>query len=279
MAEKEKKDQYIVAYIADYGHTDTVLSYSVLMSRHLRKGIILLRICDPRYTDETTDEAQKKLVGLKATLPDDVFATYCALKGDTAEVIELLPKAFNAVAIVGHVDKTSRKSACHPRNLLRDFGKCKVAYLLAQQPIGDHAAIGKVGFSLDFKKESKDKLVWASYFPRFFGSALYALSYNYTDEFLRAKWQSNVQFMEKMYKNLNITCRHADVGKPKMFLDVEALNVAQQLGLGLMICTTTAERDVMEYFIGVQEQRTIANKYKIPILFINPRDDLYVLCD
>ena len=276
----EKKDQYIVAYIADYDNTETVLSYSVMLSRYLRKGIILLRICDPRYTTETTEQAQQQLIALKERVPEGVFATYLALKGKTADIIELLPKAFNAVAIVAHVDKSDKKAASHPKNLLRDFDKCKVAYLLAQEPPQSYAAaVGKVAFSLDFKKESKDKLIWASYFPRFFGSQLWVLSYNYTDEFLRAKWHSNIKFMDKMYANLGVTYEKADLGKPKSFIDVVGLDVARQLNIGLMICTTTAEKDVFEYFIGVQEQRTIANEYKIPILFLNPRDDLYVLCD
>ncbi len=276
----EKKDQYIVAYIADYDKADTVLAYSLMLSTYLRKGIILLRVCDPRYTSETTDEAQQQLIAMKQRLPEKVFSTYCALKGKTADVIELLPKAFNAVAIAGFVDKSNRKSACHPKNLLRDFAKCKVAYLLAQEPPKSYGAVvGKVAFSLDFKKESKDKLIWASYFPRFFGSQLYVLSYNYTDEFLRNKWYSNVKFMDKMYANLGVTYEKADLGKPKSFIDVVGLQAASQLGIGLLISTTTAEKDVFEYFIGVQEQRTIANEYKIPILFLNPRDDLYVLCD
>lgn len=276
----EKKDQYIVAYIADYDKADTVLAYSLMLSTYLRKGIILLRVCDPRYTSETTDEAQQQLIAMKQRLPEKVFSTYCALKGKTADVIELLPKAFNAVAIAACVDKSNKKSACHPKNVLRDFAKCKVAYLLAQEPPKDYpSVVGKVGFTLDFKKESKDKLIWASYFPRFFGSKLYVLSYNYTDEFLRNKWYSNVKFMDKMYANLGVTYEKADLGKPKMFLDVVALQAATQLGIGLLISTTTAEKDVFEYFIGVQEQRTIANEYKIPILFLNPRDDLYVLCD
>ena len=276
----EKKDQYIVAYIADYDKADTVLAYSLMLSTYLRKGIILLRVCDPRYTSETTDEAQQQLIAMKQRLPEKVFSTYCALKGKTADVIELLPKAFNAVAIAACVDKSNKKSACHPKNVLRDFAKCKVAYLLAQEPPKDYpSVVGKVGFTLDFKKESKDKLIWASYFPRFFGSHLYVLSYNYTDEFLRNKWYSNIKFMDKMYQNLNITYQKADLGKPKMFLDVVAVEKCHEMGIGLLICTTTAERDVFEYFIGVQEQRTIANEYKIPILFLNPRDDLYVLCD
>lgn len=276
----EKKDQYIVGYIADYNDADIVLSYSLMLGLYLRKGIILLRICDPKYTTETTEEAEERIKALRQRLPSSVFASYCVLKGKTADIIEVLPKAFNAVAIAGSVNKSNKKSAAHPKNLLRDFAKCKVAYLLAQEPLKDYSSIvGKVAFSLDFKKESKDKLIWASYFPRFFGSQLFVLSYNYTDEFLQNKWYSNVKFMDKIFKNLKVSYQKADLGKPKMFVDVVAIEKAHELGIGLLISTTTTERDVMEYFIGVQEARTIVNEHKIPILFLNPREDLYVLCD
>jgi len=47
----------------------------------------------------------------------------------------------------------------------------------------------------------------------------------------------------------------------------------------LLIAVTTKEKDGLEFFVGVQEQRTIVNRERIPILFLNPREDLYVLCD
>ena len=281
MEKKEKKDQYVVAYIADYEEINTVLSYSLFLSAMLQKGLILLRISDPEYTSETPAEAEQKLKSIRAGLPANVLATYCALKGKTKDVISLLPKAIGAVAIVGAVkNNASSKSPLNKKRVFKDFAQCKVAYLLAQEPLTDFRAMKRVGFSFDFKKESKEKLVWTSYFERFFKSELFMLSYDYKDEFLRNKWYANVKFANKLFDNLNVTYQKQSIGsKQKLFMDVLALDIANQINLGLLVTTTTNEKDAIEYFIGVQETRTVVNAYKIPILFINPREDLYVLCD
>jgi nucleotide-binding universal stress UspA family protein len=50
---KEKKDQFVIAYLADLDNPDTVLTHAVALARMLGKGLILLHISDPRYTDLT----------------------------------------------------------------------------------------------------------------------------------------------------------------------------------------------------------------------------------
>ena len=55
---KEKKDQYIIAYIADFGRTEAVVTYAIHLSRMLRKGLVLLHICDPRHSALTPDDAE-----------------------------------------------------------------------------------------------------------------------------------------------------------------------------------------------------------------------------
>ena len=64
----EKKDQYIAAYIADYNYSEVVLSYALFMANMLRKGLILLRIVDPKYTSETTSEAEERLKELRTKI-------------------------------------------------------------------------------------------------------------------------------------------------------------------------------------------------------------------
>lgn len=281
MEKKEKKDQFVVAYIADYSEVNTVVSYSLFLSAMLRKGIILLRISDPYYTSETTAEAEVKLKAIMAGMPSGVAVTYCAISGNTREVVSLLPKALGAVVVVGAVkDTASPKSPLNRKRIFRDFSQSKVAFLMAQEPLSDSRKLQRVGFTFDFKKESKEKLVWSSYFARFFKSELFMLSYDYKDEFLRSKWLGNVKFADKLFDNLNVTYRKQSIGsRQKLFMDVLALDIATQMGIGLLVATTTNEKDAIEYFIGVQENRTAVNKYRIPILYINPRDDLYVLCD
>lgn len=277
----EKKDQYIAAYIADYSCVDVVLSYALFLSNMLNKGLILLRIADPKYTSETTSEAEMELKKIRSTIPANVYATYCVLKGKTKNILSVLPGAFNVVAIVGSVNaEASKKSPLNKKNLLKDFSDCKTAFLIASKKIDDVEKLKKIAFSVDFKKESKDKLLWASYFSRFNSSTLHAVSLKYDDVFLRARWYDNMKFLDKMFASLNIVCRKHTLEKQQsQYIDMDVLSYSNEQNIGLLISVTTKERDVMEYFIGVQEDRTIVNEYKIPVLYLNPREDLYVLCD
>ena len=86
--------------------------------------------------------------------------------------------------------------------------------------------------------------------------------------------------MQDMFSSLNVICCKYNIDKQQsQYLDIDVLKYASQQNIGLLVSVTTKERDVMEYFIGVQEERTRINEYKIPVLFLNPREDLYVLCD
>lgn len=285
---KEKKDQFVIAYLADLDNPDTVLTHAVALARMLGKGLILLYISDPRYTDLTPDEAGSRLQALRSQVQSDGIGgmapladvSHCALKNETKPVVDALPTLLNAVIAVAQVDDHARRrSPTHKKELLRNFSECKIAFLTVQQPLSGFGAAHDVAFSVDHRKESKEKLIWASYFARFNASTMHVLYYDYRDEGLRYKWYSNMQFMHRFFSNLKLTFAPHVLRRRTTFADVSALDYASASGYGLFIAVTTSERDGVEFFIGVQEDRIIVNRHRIPVLFINPRDDIYVLCD
>ena len=276
---KEKKDQFVIAYIADFAKTEVVLSYAIHMAKMLRKGLILLHICDPHYSRLTPDEAEQRLQALLPQCPS-LPTTYAALKGNTRELIGLLPQLLGAVTVVAQVERgAKRRSPLNRRTLLKNFGDCKSAFLVAQEPLRDAEQLRDVAMAVDFKKESKDKFIWSSYFPRFGGCRMHALYYDYKDEFLKGKWYANMKQLHKLYSELGIRFEPHIIESKSTYQDVNALRYAKQQGYGMLIAVTTKEKDGLEFFIGVQELRTIVNKQQLPMLFLNPREDLYVLCD
>ena len=280
MSKKEKKDQFVIAYIADFEQTETVLSYAVYMAQMLSKGLILLHVCDPKYSALTPDEAEEKLRQLQTQVEPGVGVTYAALKGETAKIVEVLPTLLGAVVVVVQADaKARRGSALSGKAILKNFAACKTAFLVAQEPLRDTSKMKNIAASIDFKKESKDKVIWSSYFPRFGGSRMHILYYDYKDEFLRSKWYANMTQLHKLYSSLNISFEPHIIESKSTYMDVNALRYAAAKGYGMLIAVTTKEKDGLEFFVGVQEQRTIVNDERIPILFLNPREDLYVLCD
>jgi hypothetical protein len=280
---KKNKDQFVIAYIADLGNSGYVVDYARSMARFLKKGLILLFICDKKYTKTTSDEAQQRLSSIKEQFSGEDI-NFCVLKGRTREIITMLPTLLNAVVIVAGVNpRASLLNPTHPRRVLFDFGQCRTAYLTVQTSNLKPQTINfnDVALRIDYNRESKEKLIWASYFARFNGSRLHVMHETYNDDGLRGKFDNNMLFLDKFFSGLGIGYEKEDLASTANFPDRNAIRQASSKGYDLMVCLTTDTRelDFLDFFIGAQETRTIRNKQKLPVLFINPRDDIYVLCD
>lgn len=278
---KQKKDQFVIAYIANLDQHETVVKYARTMARFLGKGLILLYICDKRYTKIEADEAQQRLINIKQQFTGEDI-TYCVLKGKSKEIINLLPTMLNGVVAVAGVDRNATLfKPTNPHRVINDFAECKIAYLTVQIDDTSINNLKDIALRIDYRKESKEKLIWASYFARFNNSLLHILHEEYKDAGLRTKFEENMLFLGKFFAGLNVEYKREAIDGSVNFQDISAIKHSINQGYNLMICVTTDTRelDVVDWFIGKAEHRVIKNKYKIPVLFINPRDDIYVLCD
>jgi hypothetical protein len=87
--------------------------------------------------------------------------------------------------------------------------------------------------------------------------------------------------MDKFFAGLNVSYNAIPINGKSVYPETAVCRAAAESGCGLLISVTTdsRNRDVLEWFAGVQEDRTIRNPHLLPVLFINPRNDIYVLCD
>ena len=127
------------------------------------------------------------------------------------------------------------------------------------------------------RREGKEKLVWASYLARFLGSGISIAHPNYRDEDLRRRWQNNMRFVDKMFTPLNIGYTSAAIDGSTR----EDLRTLEQLQPDLLIARTTdtRDRDLLDWLSPLPEYRLLTHRSHTPLLLLNPRDDLYVLCD
>lgn len=274
------KDQFVIAYLADLTMNDEVLSHAAFLAQMLNKGLILLYVEDPKYGNISYTEATPTLLQLEAKYPQ-VHPAHVALKGKTQEIINALPTMLNGVIAVAGVNTNARRGALtHFRQVLSIFSQCKIAYLTVQAPLTSSHQYDKVAYGIDFRKESKEKLIWASYFARFNNSRITMLHFDYSDEGLRTKWHNNVKFMQRFFKGLGVQYDQQTVSGRALFPEtIICQAAAQNYGVLISVTTDTRDLDIIEWFAGVAEHRTIRNPYHLPILFLNPRNDIYVLCD
>ena len=274
------KDQFIIACLESPATAGIVLPYAKHFASHLRKGIILLNVSRDGQSDWL------KQYGLP----------YVGLKGDWKTAIDGLPTAFGGVLAVTAVDPSApRSSITHPSTLLRTFSDCKIAYLLVNEEGGmrneelgtgainssfltPHSSFSTV-LTLDHRRESKEKLIWGSYMVRFFGAKLTVATPAYNDAGLREKVANNILFMKKIYKSLNVDYTLSSFTyhlSPFTSPDLSVLKSDPSLLIAMT--TDRRDRDLGDLLVGPPERRLITSA-RIPILFLNQRDDLYVLCD
>lgn len=283
------KDQFVVAYIPDFVYENQVISHSIFLSHMIKKGLILLHICPTKSHESQLLAAENSLKELQQKYQSQLHdITYCVLKGDSKKIINALPTMLGAVIVVMPVDaKASLKSPVNPNRVLRLFSECKIAYLTVQVPLTDIAIYNHILTTIDFKRESKEKLIWTSYFARFNKSQIHILYYDYKDEGLHQKWYNNMRFLHKFFSNLGLTFTPQIIPSNRStFTDINAIKELEEQKekditqpLGILLSVTTQERDAIEWILGTQEQRSIKNSLKLPVLYLNPREDLYVLCD
>ncbi|MBQ7279311.1 MAG: hypothetical protein IJR13_01120 [Bacteroidales bacterium] len=277
-------DQFVIAYLPYPDKSETVISHALPLAQMLQKGLILLYIEDKRYKGMSKEDATPIMEHLKEQIRQQHADTqYAVMRGDTHDIISALPQVLYGVVAVAQCDKgATRHTPTNPHEVLRLFNESKIAYLTAQEVNSHGYRHNDIAYSIDYRRESKEKLIWASYFARFGNNQLHVICQDYHDERLHQKWSDNMRFMDKIFDSLAIKGYQRHIYKPHgLFAETAVAERAAQEKCHLLISTTTEgyDRDIIEWFAGTAEQRVIANKDHLPVLFINPRDDLFVLCD
>lgn len=131
---------------------------------------------------------------------------------------------------------------------------------------------------LDIDRQHKEKTLWAGYFSRFYQAKVHVLSGKYKDQFLKKKVKDNIDFTEKLYKNLEIDYESHQLDREIDDIDRFSLAYASLVNASLTVIMMTSYYTVIDYLFGPKENDIIANDVDLPVLCINERDDLYVLC-
>ena len=166
------------------------------------------------------------------------------------------------------------------------FNRCRALKFIAPSrlPVMTVGATGPIDplwlnvlTTLDINRQEKEKSLWSGYFNRYGDATVHVLHTTYKDEFLREKLRDNLEFTDKLYQNLDIQAEKHEIAKAND-LDSYALSHATDYHGCLLVIMTTSYKTIIDLLFGVKEKYLIANRFGIPVLCINERDDLYVLC-
>ena len=280
MENKQKKDQFVIAYIGSCESQHPCVDYAVQLARILGKGLILLYISDPSARSLSTSEAEVKLKELNESLPEDLFHSYAALSGAREKVLNAVGELLNAVLLVSdcNPEEKDKHSPLYPQTQLDSLASSRVAYLLCP-PESKPSNYDKVVLTLNNASESKEKTLWASYFGRFANSQIVLYYRRYKDEYHQKQLNLNIAFARKIFEQFKIPLITLHSENTKTQLDIQASDYAKENNCSLVICQTTKNKSFADRLLGLDEVRVLKNMKKTPVLFLNPRNDLFILCE
>ncbi len=147
-----------------------------------------------------------------------------------------------------------------------------VPFIIVQEPPRTKK-FEKVVFPIDFRSENKEKNTWVSYLAKYYQTKFYFLKQDVKDKSFRTKVQANTIFARKYFDLKNIDYEiHTAPGK-KNFAK-ETIDFAKQVDADLILIMTTRDISLADFALGANEQQTIANEEKIPVMCVNPNPEL-----
>lgn len=264
-------DQKIIVLCDFSRQMNEVIVHGARMADMLRKELCLFGLWKNK---SQKTEVQEKLIelsrNLKRQLPQ-LQISNLILKNTLETNIAKLVDDYNAVLLVLHQSLIGAT--------LKAFRESSIAFLYVSGNSPEYLQYKNVLVPVDYRKASKETSLWASYFGRFNKAliqVIYARETNRDDE---SRLMKNVGFFDKFLNSLHV--RHQLVaGKSSSWgICKEALNRSAEWKGDLMIFSGSSSITLLDLLIGLPEKRIVQQAGNLPVMLINPRKDICMMCD
>ena len=183
--------------------------------------------------------------------------------GDVAAVLEQLDASLLVVELTKKMPVQSYLDA---------FRALRIPYLFVRE--GQTPHFEKVALPISFLVEEKEKGPFAAAFGRFFHAQLVI----FQPKDYGTKALQNIEAIKTLLESFQLNYDVRKAVKDSSGVEREAANWAAGGEAGLVLVSASREYGLDDLLFGSKE-RKILTRINVPILLINPRGDLYTLCD
>jgi nucleotide-binding universal stress UspA family protein len=150
----------------------------------------------------------------------------------------------------------------------------KVPFIVIQEP-PKREEILKIVSPVDFRTENKEKLNWILYLRKYYKNKILLYKPKVNDLGLKRNISNNIMFARQTLDKYNIDYEiHTAEGRTDF--TTETIEFAHNSDADLILIMLSKYIGITDYLMGLKEQKTITNAYKIPVMCLNPRTDLRI---
>lgn len=201
-------------------------------------------------------------------LPDDVVENRANSKGAYHTRLNTLVEQVDAVLVV-----LSDEEGIPLKRQLKMCRDLRIPYLFVKKDGSNLEAIKKIIVPVGFLVEEKEKGALANSFGRFFGSDIILLQ----PRDKGSKARQNLYFLKRLLTGYKQQFSIMQGQKSSFGIEKEAISLAQRENAELVFIMASREYGLDDLFFGSKEYHVL-KKAALPVMVLNPRDDIYVLC-
>lgn len=248
-----------------------VMVHGIRLAQILNKELCLTASWSRK---EQKPDIQDRLIGatesIRQSFPD-LRISSLLIKNSLNNNIDKLVWEYDAVLVILH--KALLKSA------LKALRESSIAFLFVQGDSPDFLGYKNVLVPIDYRKATKDTALWASFLGRFNRSQVHMVYARETDKEQASLIQTNLNFLKKFLSNLNVA-HHLVAGTASSWgINGETVSLKEKLQGDVLVMAGSASISLLDLLIGLPEKRIIRKAGELPVLIINPRKEICMMCD
>jgi hypothetical protein len=284
---EKKKQQILVPH--DFSDACTcAVNYGIMLAQIFRCELTLVHII-PRNAAkkqggiiEAESAARSRLAGTAANIQNQtgIQTNAYVMQGKTAWIIRNIIERINAIVFIAGLNPVNRSLSHYfsPSNLVSDYRELRIPILVVQNKMPDAGTFRHVILPVDFTKESKEKASWAGYLSKLNHAAVTIIHTEYKDGFFATQLRNNLILIKKLFGTLGTIYDIHKAEKVRYGIDRYGVAYAKMKGAGMIIIMAVKEWGIDDFLLGPPEKKIITNEDQLPVMMINPRDDLFVPC-
>lgn len=254
---------------------ENALKHALNLAKIFNKKVDLLHvIADGKNASSEEDTALAKMKGIASqfSASSGIKIDFWVRRGNIFDSIGEFADEIDAALVVMGTHGVTGLQHVVGSKALRVITNANRPFVVVQKKMMREHGFKNIVLPIDFSKQTKQKLVWAAELSTRFNSEFHILAAHESDEFAVKAVNNNVAYAEKYLKDRNckFTVNHALKGD----FTKETMRFAAAVDADLIVIMTNQEKELTHYIIGPYEQKIIANDAQIPVMTLNPVDNM-----
>ena len=278
MEQEEKKKLNIIAIADNSEYGTSAIRHGGILAAIFKSTLTIITNFSFSKNKNQSENTPKEQLELTNQLIENDIEVFLLSNPFSTDNIYSYADETNTIMFVIGVQRKGKDSLFNLRKARRFIKPSRLPVMTVGLKLPDNNIFRQVMLPLDIDRQHKEKALWAGYFSRFYHAKVHILCGSYKDQLLKQKVKDNIDFTKKLYQNLEIDYELHDFDHNIDDIDRFSIFYAPEIKASLTVIMMTSFYTFIDYIFGPKENAIIANEEGLPVLCINERDDLYVLC-